>query len=72
MDPTVGRTLALIGALLLVVGLLVASGALSWFGRLPGDVRVHTDNVRIYVPITSMILVSAALTALLWLIRRLG
>lgn len=70
--PSLGRTSALVGALLLVVGLLAATGALSWFGRLPGDVRVDTGSARIYVPITATILISAALTALFGLIRRLG
>lgn len=72
MHSSVGWTLALLGLVLVVVGLLTATGALSWFGRLPGDVRIETDNVRVYVPITSMILVSLALTALFWLLRRLG
>lgn len=72
MHSSVGWTLALLGLVLVVVGLLTATGALSWFGRLPGDVRIETDNIRVYVPITSMILVSLALTALFWLLRRLG
>lgn len=50
------------GGLLVLVGLLVWVGALSWFGRLPGDIRVERPNVRIYVPITSMVLLSIALT----------
>lgn len=53
-----------------VVGLLVFSGALSWFGRLPGDVRIERDGLRIYVPITSMILVSLLLTLLSWIVQR--
>ena len=65
-----GPILVLLGVALAVVGLLVWTGALSWFGRLPGDVRVERANVRFYFPITSMILISLALTLLLNLLRR--
>lgn len=59
-----------VGLVAVVVGLLVFSGALSWFGRLPGDVRIERDGLRIYVPITSMILVSLLLTLLSWIVQR--
>jgi hypothetical protein len=58
-----------VGAVL--VGLLIMSGGLSWFGRLPGDIRIERENVRVYVPIVSMLLVSVALSVILYLIRRL-
>jgi hypothetical protein len=60
-----------LGVALVVAGLLVWSGALSWFGRLPGDIRIERDSVHIYIPLVSMLLVSAALSLLLYLIRRL-
>jgi hypothetical protein len=60
-----------LGAALVVVGLLVWSGALSWFGRLPGDVRIERDSVHIYVPLVSMLLVSLGLSLVLYLLRRL-
>lgn len=59
------------GMALVVVGLLVWSGALSWFGRLPGDIRIERDTVRVYIPVVSMLLVSAGLSLLLYLVRRL-
>jgi Protein of unknown function (DUF2905) len=59
------------GVFIVVVGLLIYSGGLSWFGRLPGDIRYESGNVRIYVPIVSMLLVSVALTVLFNLLRRL-
>jgi hypothetical protein len=55
------------GLLLLVGGLLAWTGALSWLGNLPGDIRISSGNTRIYIPITSMVLVSVALNVLLWL-----
>lgn len=66
-----GPVLVAAGLLLVVVGLLAWSGGLGWFGRLPGDVRIERGNVRIYAPIASMLLVSLALTAVLYVVRRL-
>jgi uncharacterized protein HemY len=56
------------GSVLLVGGLLAWSGALSWLGNLPGDIRITTENARIYIPITSMLLVSVVLNVLIWLL----
>lgn len=59
-----GNTLMALGALILVVGALVRyfPGAFSWFGNLPGDLRIEGENSRVFIPITSMILVSIALS----------
>lgn len=66
-----GLLLVGLGVAAILVGLLVWAGWLSWFGRLPGDIRVERENVRFYFPITSMILISIVLSLLLNLIRRL-
>jgi len=66
-----GPLLVAAGLVLVVVGLLAWSGGLGWFGRLPGDVRLERGNVRVYAPIASMLLVSLALTVVLWIVRRL-
>lgn len=58
------------GVAVVAIGLLVWSGALSWFGHLPGDVRIDRGNVKVFIPFTSMILVSLVLTLLLNLLRR--
>jgi uncharacterized protein HemY len=55
------------GIILVIAGLLAWTGLLSWLGHLPGDIRISSGNTRIYIPITSMLLVSLALNALLWL-----
>jgi uncharacterized protein HemY len=59
-----------VGLVMVVVGVLVWIGALSWFGRLPGDIRISGENVRIYIPITSCLILSLLLTILLSLFRR--
>ena len=67
----VGLLIAAVGVALVVLGLLIWSGAFAWFGKLPGDIRIKGENVRIYIPFTSMAILSLGLTALINLIRRL-
>jgi hypothetical protein len=70
MDRSVGLLVVIGGVFIIVVGLLIYSGGLSWFGRLPGDIRYESGNVRVYIPIVSMLLVSLALTLIFNLLRR--
>lgn len=67
-----GKWIIYAGLLLVVVGAMLqfAPGALSWFGRLPGDIRIETAGGRIFIPITSMLLVSIVLSLLVSLLRR--
>ena len=66
-----GIVLVAVGVVFVLLGLLWWSGALSWFGHLPGDVRMQRDSFAFYMPITSMILVSIALSVIVSLLRRL-
>jgi DUF2905 family protein len=68
---SVAMVLIAAGAVLLLIGVLVRLGAFSWFGRLPGDYAHRGEHVWIFVPITSMILISLLLTLGLYLLRRL-
>ena len=68
MSP--GTVLITIGVGLILVGLLIWSGSLSWFGRLPGDIRIERETVRVYVPIVSMLVVSLVVSLALYLVRR--
>jgi hypothetical protein len=66
-----GVVVIAVGALIVVGGLLLLSGSLSWLGRLPGDIRVEGSNFKVYIPIVTMLLVSALLGVVTWVIRRL-
>ncbi len=62
----------ILGAILLLIGaaLQFAPWLLGWFGKLPGDIRIRSDSLNVFIPITSMILVSLVLTLLLNLLNR--
>ena len=66
------RWLILSGLVLVVVGLIFhyAPGLLNWFGKLPGDIRMESERGKFFLPITSMVIVSIALTVLINLFRR--
>jgi hypothetical protein len=70
MNRTVGLFVIVSGACLLVAGVLIYMGGLNWFGRLPGDIRYEGPRTQIYVPLVSMLLISLALSLILYLIRR--
>ncbi|HYJ79770.1 MAG TPA: DUF2905 domain-containing protein [Longimicrobiaceae bacterium] len=68
---TLGLLVIALGAAAVLTGLLIMAGGMGWFGRLPGDVRIASGGARVYVPIVSMLVVSAVLTLVLALVRRL-
>jgi hypothetical protein len=68
MSP--GTILIALGVGLILVGLLIWSGSLSWFGRLPGDIRIERETVRVHVPIVSMLVVSLVVSLVVYLVRR--
>lgn len=54
--------------ILLFFGLLMFSDKLSWFGRLPGDIRYEGRRTRVYAPLASMLLISLLLSLVLSLL----
>ena len=71
MQGELGRIIMIVGAILLVLGLvLVFSDRIPWLGRLPGDIVVKRQGFTLYIPVVTMILLSVVLTALLNLFWR--
>lgn len=66
------RWIMIAGAVLLILGAIlhVAPWLLNWFGKLPGDIRIETERVRVFIPITSMIIVSIVLTIIINIFKR--
>ena len=67
---SLGLVVVGVGMVLVVAGLLIMSGGFGWFGRLPGDLRVERENVRVYVPLASMLLLSVFVSIVLYIVRR--
>ncbi|NWF49212.1 MAG: DUF2905 domain-containing protein [Ignavibacteriaceae bacterium] len=62
---------------LIVLGLIILIAGLFWpvlikfpFGKLPGDIIIEKPNFKIYIPVSTMLLFSAVISLLLWLIRK--
>jgi len=64
------KTLIIIGALVLAVGLLWPWLVKIPLGRLPGDILINKPNLKVYIPITRMVLVSIVISIILWLFRK--
>ena len=62
MGPELGRVVLIIGIVLVVVGGLAVAGVRLPFGRLPGDIVIQGERGTIYLPITTMLLISLVLT----------
>ena len=70
-DFDMARFLITLGIVLVVLGLLWPIVQKIGLGRLPGDIVIERENVRFYLPITTSLLLSGALTLLFWFINRL-
>jgi hypothetical protein len=67
---SIGRLLIVFGVVLLGAGVLWPVEEKLGLGRLPGDIVVERANFRLYVPITSSLIISLVVSALLWLLNR--
>jgi len=64
------RLLVLFGLVLVALGLLWPWIAKLGLGRLPGDIAIEREGLRVYIPLASSLLVSAAISLVLWLFNR--
>ena len=64
----------LIGLAVVVAGLIVwlLGDKLRFLGRLPGDIRYESGNTRVFIPITTMIIISMIGSLIFWLIQKFG
>ena len=63
--------------LLITIGLILVIAGFMWpwlnklpFGKLPGDFLLERPEFRVYIPVTTMIIVSAVISIILWIFRR--
>ena len=66
-----GRPLIIMGLVLVATGLLLSVvPRIPWLGKLPGDIFIKREHFSFYFPLATCIIISAALSLILWLIRR--
>ena len=71
MWDSLGRTLLITGAIILVLGgLMLAGGRFFGLGRLPGDIFIERGNFSFYFPLMTCIIMSILLTLILYIVRR--
>lgn len=66
----IGKILLGIGGIIALVGVVFLLGGRFGLGRLPGDIFIRRENLTIYFPITTMIIISIILTLIFSLFRR--
>ena len=69
----IGKYLIIIGIVSILLGVIIyfIGDKFQWLGNLPGDIKIKKEHFNFYAPITSMILLSALLTLVLWIINKL-
>jgi hypothetical protein len=73
LPQNLGWTLIIIGLAAAAVGALFVwgPGLPAWFGRLPGDLHWEGKGYRVSVPIVTCLIISIALSVIMWLVRHL-
>lgn len=66
------KILITVGLILVLLGIIwqFAPGLLNWFGRLPGDIHIKKAHGEVFIPVTSMLVVSVVISLVLWFFRR--
>lgn len=68
---SIGKTLIIVGIVLVVAGLFWHfTGGKIPLGRLPGDIRIESENTKVFIPVTTSILLSIVLSLLLYFFRK--
>ena len=72
MNQDIGKYIIVVGLGIIVLGALIYffHDKLHWLGRLPGDIRVERENFRFYFPISTCILISLVVSAIIYLLRK--
>ncbi len=64
------KTLIIIGAAIIIIGLLWPVITKMPFGRLPGDIAIKKEGFQLYFPVTTMIIISVVVSLLLWFFKK--
>jgi len=66
-----GKSIITIGIVLIIVGiLLTVAGKIPGVGKLPGDIFIKKDNFSFYFPLTTCILLSVIISAVMYFLGK--
>ena len=66
----VGLLVAMVLFITVLGAIMLLTPRVPWLGRLPGDIVIHREDLTIYIPVTTMLLVSVLLSVILSVIGR--
>jgi len=67
---SIQQALIFLGIALVALGLLWPLIGKIGLGSLPGDIFIERENFRLYIPLTSSLIVSLVVSLLYWLFHR--
>lgn len=72
MHQLIGKIMMGAGIFLVIAGILVyfLGDELKWFGHLPGDIYIKRDNLQVFFPITTMILLSILISLVVFIVKK--
>ncbi|MFN4082683.1 MAG: DUF2905 domain-containing protein [Bacteroidia bacterium] len=72
MNSAFGKYIIIAGLIIAVIGAIIyfAGNKLSWFGNLPGDIKLERNGFKLYFPIVTMLLLSLILNLIIYLVRK--
>ena len=73
MSSEIGKYIIIGGLIIVLIGVIIYffHDRLGWIGHLPGDIRIERENFRFYFPVTTMIILSLAVTVIIQIIKRI-
>jgi len=67
----IGKSIITIGIVLIIVGVIVTvAGKIPGVGKLPGDIFIKKENFSFYFPLTTCILLSVILSAIMFFLGK--
>jgi hypothetical protein len=74
MSGSAGKWVIIAGFIIIVIGVIIYffHDKLHWIGNLPGDIRIERENFRFYFPLTTMLLVSLLINAVIRIVKWLN
>ncbi len=67
MNNNIGKYIIILGSIIIIAGVIIYffHDKLNWIGKLPGDIRIEKENFKLYLPLTTMLILSLAVTLMI-------